>query len=202
MNETIDIFIISLIKMNRMKRLKDILCKDADLKQRLEQQRERLYRLVYSWSHNPALSDDLVQETMVKALKNIRQLSKPESLRPWLNGILVNCWKDHFRQKREFENIDDQILYEYETPERQYERQHICKTIRKSITALPVGQRQVLTLVDLEGSSYAEVAEILQIPIGTVMSRLCRARKTLGENLLDMKQFKEIDNVVVIRYPE
>ena len=54
------------------------------------------------------------------------------------------------------------------------------------MTILPVGQRQVLTLVDLEGSSYAEVAEILQIPIGTVMSRLCRARKTLAEKLLEI----------------
>lgn len=165
--------------------LKNILCKDGNLKQRLEQQRVRLYRLAYSWSHNPTLSDDLVQDAMVKAIKNVRQLRNPEALNPWLNGILANCWKDHFRQKREYEDIDEQVLYETNTPESQYEKQHICKTIRQAVTNLPVGQRQVVTLVDLEGSSYAEVAEILQIPIGTVMSRLCRARKLLAEILLE-----------------
>lgn len=165
--------------------LKNILCKDSNLKLRLEQQRVRLYRLAYSWSHNPALSDDLVQDTMVKAIKNVRQLRNPEALHSWLNGILANCWRDHFRRKREYEDIDDQVLYETNTPEHQYEKQHICKTIRAAITILPVGQRQVITLVDLEGSRYAEVAEILQIPIGTVMSRLCRARKTLAEKLLE-----------------
>lgn len=187
MDETIDVFTISLMQMNSMKRLKDIFCGDGSLKQRVEQQRERLYRLAYSWSHNPTLSDDLVQETMVKALKNIQQLRNPDAINQWLNGILANCWKDHFRQNREFEDIDEQILYEQDTPEHQYEKQHICKTIRASLTTLPVGQRQVITLVDLEGSSYAEVAEILQIPIGTVMSRLCRARKALAEKLLEIQ---------------
>ncbi|MCK5091046.1 MAG: sigma-70 family RNA polymerase sigma factor [Gammaproteobacteria bacterium] len=164
-----------------------ILCTDSSLKEALQQQRMRLYKLAFSWSHNASLSDDLVQETMVKALKNIRQLRKPDAINQWLNGILANCWKDHFRQHREFEDIDEQILYEQDTPEHQYERQHICKTIRTTLTTLPVGQRQVITLVDLEGSSYSEVAEILQIPIGTVMSRLCRARKALAEKLIDVK---------------
>ncbi len=170
-----------------MSLFKKFLCTDSSLKETLKQQRSRLYRLAFSWSHNASLSDDLVQETMVKALKNIRQLRKPEAINPWLNGILANCWKDHFRQHREFEDIDEQVLYEQDTPEHQYEKQHICKTIRATLTTLPVGQRQVITLVDLEGSSYSEVAEILQIPIGTVMSRLCRARKMLAEKLLEIQ---------------
>lgn len=185
MDETIDVFTIGQIQMSSMKRLKNIFCGNGNLKQRTEQQRERLYRLAYSWSHNPTLSDDLVQETMLKALKNIRQLRDPDAINPWLNGILANCWKDHFRRHREHEDIDDQILYEKDTPEHQYERQNLCKTIRASLTTLPVGQRQVITLVDLGGSSYSEVAEILQIPIGTVMSRLCRARKILADRLLE-----------------
>lgn len=186
-------------KNDKMSFLKNIICRDGNLKQRLDQQRSRLYRLAYSWSHNPALADDLVQEAMVKALKNIRQLRNPEALNPWLNGILANCWRDYFRRRREFEDIDQQILQDHDTPEHRYEQQDICRSIRAAITTLPMGQRQVLTLVELEDASYAEVAEILQIPIGTVMSRLCRARKTLTEILLEAEQTATAPNIRAIR---
>ena len=57
--------------------------------------------------------------------------------------------------------------------------------VREAIATLPNGQRQVLTLVDLEGCSYIEVANILGVPVGTVMSRLCRARRALKARLID-----------------
>ncbi|MFO7484116.1 sigma factor-like helix-turn-helix DNA-binding protein, partial [Oceanibaculum nanhaiense] len=61
----------------------------------------------------------------------------------------------------------------------------VVSGVRAAIGTLPLGQRQVLTLVDLEGCSYIEVANILGVPVGTVMSRLCRARRALKESLLD-----------------
>jgi len=64
-------------------------------------------------------------------------------------------------------------------PEGYAERQEAVIRVRTAIAALPLGQRQVVTLVDLEEFSYAEVADIMAIPIGTVMSRLCRAREAL-----------------------
>ena len=60
--------------------------------------------------------------------------------------------------------------------------------MQRAIAILPQGQRQVVTLVDLEGFSYAEVAEIVGIPTGTVMSRLNRARKALSQQLLELKE--------------
>ena len=60
----------------------------------LEKRRELLYRLAYSWCHNSALADDLVQDAMVKALKNARQLKDAAAIKSWLSKILANCWFD------------------------------------------------------------------------------------------------------------
>ena len=68
----------------------------------------------------------------------------------------------------------------------------MVESVRNSIARLPEGQRQVITLVNLEGFSYAEVAEILDIPVGTVMSRLSRARGTLAEYLLTYKTNQDL----------
>lgn len=157
-----------------------------DLQNELNLIRPRLYRLAYSWSHNTALADDLVQETMIKALKNIGQLRDPSLLNSWLFSILANCLRDHFRQHKEMDDIDelDEYLYSHDkTPEEEHSQSQIVVRVRNAVAKLPLGQRQVLTLVDLEELSYIEVAETLDIPIGTVMSRLCRARQAL-KNLL------------------
>jgi RNA polymerase sigma-70 factor (ECF subfamily) len=160
------------------------LCKHQQFKQTLAEYRENLYRIAYSWCHNPALSDDLVQETLAKALKNSSQLRDPKTIKAWLYRILSNCWRDHFRRSRDTVDIDDVVLVERDTPDMQHDRQQVIQRVRNAIAYLPMGQRQVITLVDLEGCSYIEVAQILEVPIGTVMSRLSRARTALKERLL------------------
>jgi RNA polymerase sigma-70 factor (ECF subfamily) len=158
--------------------------KNRALHQALEESRGRLYRIAYSWCHNPALADDLVQETLTKALKYSDQLRDPNTIRSWLYKILTNCWRDHFRRNRETVDIDDVVLVDDHDAQDHQERMEVVEKVRAGIATLPVGQRQVLTLVDLEGCSYIEVAEILEVPIGTIMSRLCRARRALKEALL------------------
>lgn len=160
------------------------LYKNREMRKTLEESRGRLYRIAYSWCHNAALADDLVQETLTKALKHSDQLRDPNTIKSWLYKILTNCWRDHFRRSRETVDIDDVVLVEESTPELNQQRVEIVERVRAGIATLPVGQRQVITLVDLEDCSYIEVAEILEIPIGTVMSRLCRARRALKEVLL------------------
>jgi len=156
-------------------------------RQRIEAFRPRLFRLACSWCHNPDLADDLVQETLYKALKNARQLRDMDTLDSWLFSILNNCWRDHFRRQRKIEDIDNVVLIEEVTPSHLAEQQNIVDKVRGAVALLPAGQCQVLTLVDLEGLSYLEVAEVLDIPIGTVMSRLCRARKALASRLLEFQ---------------
>jgi RNA polymerase sigma-70 factor (ECF subfamily) len=151
----------------------------------LEKRRDLLYQIAYSWCHDAALSDDLVQETMLKALKNAKQLNNPEAIRGWLSKILANCWYDYLRRRKETVDLDQLPYDEYEHQGDTNERQDIIDRVRASIARLPVGQRQVITLVDLAGFTYAEIAEILEIPIGTVMSRICRARKALKNSLAE-----------------
>lgn len=165
----------------------NLFCRSREFRQGLERSRRSLYRAAYAWSHDPALADDLVQETLARALKNGGQLRDHAALESWLFGILMNCWRDHFRRARPTEDIDNHPLTHNQTPEKAHEQQRITHRVRAAVAGLPEGQRQVLTLVDLEGFTYAEVAEIMAIPIGTVMSRLCRGRRALAGKLLDFK---------------
>jgi RNA polymerase sigma-70 factor (ECF subfamily) len=149
------------------------------IRKELEKRRELLYKIAYSWCHQPALADDLVQETMVKALRNARQLNDTKAVKAWLTRILANCWYDHLRSRRDMVDIESLSHDKHPSTEDSNERQDIIDRVRNMIEQLPDGQRQVITLVDLAGFSYAEISEILEIPIGTVMSRICRARKAL-----------------------
>lgn len=156
-----------------------------ELQEQLETIRPRLYRLAYSWTHTHDLSDDLTQEALSRAWKNLDQLHEQNGFDKWCFKILINCWRNHLRSQRELVDINDYILQERHTPETLHEQQRITEQVKVAIAALPQGQRQVVTLVDLEGLSYNDVAEILEIPIGTVMSRLCRARNLLAERILE-----------------
>lgn len=157
------------------------------LDKQLSKQRPRLYRLAYSWCGDPMLADDLVQETLSKALLKQDQLKDFSRLESWLFRILHNCWMEYLRTKKPTLDIDDIDLQNDETPEAKLTEQQIVRRVRNAIAVLPLTQRQVITLVDLEGCSYIEVSEILDIPLGTVMSRLSRARTLLKKHLMSIR---------------
>ena len=161
-----------------------LFCKSREFKEQLELLRPRLYRLAFSWTQDHAMSDDLTQEALVKALKNSRQLRDSKKLDSWTFGILHNCYRDSFRKQKPLDNIDDFDFADEHQPDTDYEHNSITLAVRKAVHSLPGNQREIVTLVDLESFSYADVAQILDIPIGTVMSRLCRARKALTHKLL------------------
>lgn len=158
-----------------------------ELVEKIKASRVRLYRLAFAWCHDAVLADDLAQEALTRGLSRLEQLRESERLMSWLFAILNRCWIDHLRARRD--DLDDEILAELPSdlpgPDSHAERQQTVNRVRAAIAALPLGQRQVVTLVDLEELSYAEVAEVLAIPIGTVMSRLCRARGSLRGLLLE-----------------
>ncbi|MHB1585818.1 MAG: RNA polymerase sigma factor [Acidiferrobacteraceae bacterium] len=162
----------------------DLICRPIEFRRNLERARPRLYRLAYSWCRNTSVADDVVQETMIKALRHQRQLRDPQAMDAWLFSILANCYRDHFRRHRDEEDIDEMDLPGDITPETEHAQNQVVRMVRAAIGRLPEGQRQVLTLVDLEGLSYEEVATVLSIPTGTVMSRLCRGRRLLKQLLL------------------
>lgn len=156
------------------------------LRTRIAGCRPALYRLAVAWCHDRVLADDLAQEALAKALAHAGQLRDQDKLRPWLYGILANCWRDHLRALRPAEDIDalgEHWLATVDSTEPSASRAQLARQVRAAIGRLPQGQREVLALVDLEECSYAEVAQILAIPVGTVMSRLSRARNALRERL-------------------
>jgi RNA polymerase sigma-70 factor (ECF subfamily) len=179
--------------------LLDLFCRTTDTRKTLEQKRARLYRLAYAWCHNAALADDLVQDTLTKALQKAGQLRDQNAQDAWLFSILANCYRDHFRRTRDMDDIDDVELSHDLSPETETMRDQVVDRVRAAIARLPEGQRQVVTLVDLEGFSYVEVAQILQIPSGTVMSRLCRARAALKTMLFDELQQQKATKGMLIR---
>ena len=165
------------------------------LKTEFAARRNKLYRIAYAWCHDPALSDDLVQETMYKAIKNASSLRDIETLDTWLYRILFNCWQDYLRVKGR--NVEFIETHDDEQPEHEetYQQAQIVKRVRASIEKLPMPLREAVTLADFAGFSYAEIAEITNVPVGTVMSRLFRARQNLKHQLLefgsdDVAEFK------------
>jgi RNA polymerase sigma-70 factor (ECF subfamily) len=158
----------------------------ARLSHRFGEHRNDLYRMALSWCGDRMLADDLAQEALSRALAKQHQLRDELKLTHWLFRILNNCWREHLRRDHPTVEIEGLVLGSDHTPELGLRKQQVIDRVRSAISHLPLGQRQVITLVDLQGFTYAEVAEVLEIPAGTVMSRVSRARLALKEELLSL----------------
>lgn len=167
-------------------------CNDKIAVQRVQKHRNRLYRLAFSWCHDAMLADDLAQETLSKAIQKLHQLKDESLFDAWLFAILNNQWREYLRKSRPCEDIDDMVFADNQTPDYWHDREQVVDHVRCAISDLPLGQRQVITLVDIEAMSYLAVSEALDIPVGTVMSRLSRARKALQEKLIIKKNLPSI----------
>ncbi|MEO5694213.1 MAG: RNA polymerase sigma factor [Usitatibacter sp.] len=152
------------------------------LRARAEALRPRMYRVALAWTHDPAAADDLVQESLARALERIGQLREAARLEAWIFRIMANCWRDALRARHETLDLDEiaELLESGEPgPEQLHASFQLAQRVRAAVGRLPLGQRQVVALVDLGEFSYADAAAILEVPVGTVMSRLCRARELL-----------------------
>ncbi|MEN8205067.1 MAG: RNA polymerase sigma factor [Pseudomonadota bacterium] len=156
-----------------------MICASPALKRRIADSRDRLYRVAFSWCGDEMLADDLVQEAIETGIRKRRQLRDESKLFPWLYRILNNAWYAHLRKDRTHEMLDDDMPTEDIGPCNICQELELVTRVRAAVASLPRDQRQVVSLVDLGGLPYCEVAETLEIPIGTVMSRLHRARKGL-----------------------
>ena len=176
----------------------DFLCRQREFRNNLHNKRKRLHRVAYTWCQDKVLADDLVQEALTKGFKGLRTLRNVKAMDTWLFDILKNCWRDHLRRARKMEDIDDHLDIEPLILDDESERRQTIKKVRNAVYRLPLGQREVMSLVDMEGFSYAEVAEILEIPVGTVTSRISRARESLRKMLYELETIDK-NNVVHIR---
>ena len=143
----------------------------------------RLKGFAMPFCGTPADADDAVQLTCEKALERWQQWSGTGPLDHWLKKILVNVWRDELRSRKlragpPIDAVPEPRDVEVDPTDRLY-----LDEVNSEIARLPANQRDVLLLVVGEGLSYRETAAMLEIPIGTVMSRLCRARQTLIDKL-------------------
>lgn len=165
------------------------LCTANTLRRQIGEARARLFRVALAWSGDAMLADDLVQETLTLGLQRVHQLREPDRLNAWLYSILNNCWKQHLRRQRPHEDLDEERpCDESYAPDTTVDTLKTVERVREAVSRLPLEQRRVLALVDLEGMAYCEVASVLEIPMGTVMSRLHRGRKTLLTLLDNQRQ--------------
>lgn len=159
-------------------------CANQSVKGRIADARGRLYRVALAWCGDPMLADDLVQETLANGIAKKHQLRDEKRLFPWLYSILNNNWRSYLRARKNHDELNDQLADDTAIgPRSNCQELELVEQVRAAVASLPLEQRQVIALVDLEEFSYCDVAQVLEIPIGTVMSRLHRARKNLLSRL-------------------
>lgn len=142
----------------------------------------KLRRFAYSLTGNMQDGDDLVQAACEKALRNADQFIPGTRMDSWMYRILQTLWIDDRRKaQRRGAAVDPDEVHlsdDGKAASLPEDRMMLART-RAAMAALPEGQREVLALIAVEGLSYREAAETLNIPVGTVMSRLSRARDAL-----------------------
>lgn len=146
----------------------------------IEAEIPRLRRYARALARDPALADDLVQDCLERALGAWNQRRPDGSLKAWLFAILHNTWRNRLR--REAIRPDNAVLEDDEAGPQasggQWERLEI-RDLEAALARMPEEQRALLLLIAVEGLSYGEAAQVQGVPLGTVMSRLTRARDRL-----------------------
>lgn len=151
-----------------------------------------LYRTALRLTRSPADAEDLVQDTYLKAFRAVDSFEPGTNLRAWLFTILHNTFRNRLRDRaREPVDADSETVERAanlpaaagDTPEALLLRDVLAPELQAAIDDLPAAFRQAVWLRDVEEFSYADIAEMLQIPIGTVMSRISRGRRLLFERL-------------------
>ncbi len=164
----------------------------------------QLYTAALRMARNPADAEDLVQETFLKAYRAYDSFEEGTNLKAWLYRILTNTYINKYRKDKrrpsetDLGEVEDLYLYRRVSGDQSAEASRSAEDavleglvesdIKEAVESLPETFRVPVLLADLEGFAYKEIADILDIPIGTVMSRLHRGRKALQQALWDFAQ--------------
>jgi RNA polymerase sigma-70 factor (ECF subfamily) len=160
---------------------------------------DSLYNMAFRLTRNAEDAEDLVQETYFKAYKHYDKFEAGTNIKAWLFRILKNSFINNYRKRQAQppqsafseieESLENLVAHQdagqrIKDPEQEILDTILDEDVQKAIDALNEDYRLVIHLVDLEGFSYKEAAEILEVPVGTVMSRLYRGRRMLEQVLL------------------
>lgn len=158
---------------------------------------DHLYRVAFHLAKEDDEAQDLVQETFVRALGAYEQFTPGSNMKAWLTKILYNFFFDHFHQKKRWISVEDRtgegdegsdywdrVPAQNPGPENQILLKERNTKITAALSKIPEEFRAAILLVDMGDFSYAEAAEILSCPVGTVRSRLSRGRRLLYQLLM------------------
>lgn len=154
--------------------------------------------VVHRMCGDAQLAEDAAQETFIRAWQNLPSHRPGTPLRNWLYRIAVNAGTDMLRRERRIlpDDIDDLRLTDGNpSPEHQVSQKERARLVQSAILSLPEASRAVLVLREYEGLSYQEISSTLDIPVGTVMSRLNYARNTLKTKLQPQSSLLEVEHV-------
>lgn len=160
---------------------------------------DSLYNTAFRMTRNSEDAQDLVQETYFKAYRHYDKFQEGTNFKAWLFKILKNSFINNYRKKQSrplqtdfaeiedaFENrLSDEVSRKIKSPEEEFLKDVLDEDVQQAMDELPDDYRMAIVLADLEGFSYKEIAEILEVPLGTVMSRLYRGRKLLEHTMLE-----------------
>jgi RNA polymerase sigma-70 factor, ECF subfamily len=168
---------------------------------------DSLYRTALRMTGNPADAEDLVQETYLRAFRSISQFKPGTNLRAWLFKIQTNSFINDYRKRSRrprstsLDDVEEYYLYSHLVESGIQPAQSVTEDdilaqiddadVFQALDELPENFRQVVLLADVEGFAYREIADIMEIPVGTVMSRLHRARRRLRDHLLAIRATRE-----------
>jgi RNA polymerase sigma-70 factor (ECF subfamily) len=162
----------------------------------VEKYQRRLGRLISRFVRNAAEAEDVTQEAFIKAYRALPAFRGDSAFYTWLYRIGINTAKNHLvaqgrraptstpfdaEDAEEFE--DAALLHEVSTPENELMSKQVVEVVNSSLQELPDDLRTALTLREIEGLSYEEIAAVMDCPIGTVRSRIFRAREAIAANL-------------------
>ena len=163
---------------------------------------DSLYRTALRLTHDRTDAEDLVQDTYLKAFRAAESFKAGTNLRAWQFTILHNTARNRIRDRaREAVDVDSEVVEramtgdsgfgirdsQGDTPESLLIRETLAPELRQAIDELPAAFRQAIWLRDVEEFTYAEIADMLSIPIGTVMSRISRGRQLLFQRLSHLR---------------
>lgn len=150
----------------------------------IRRHREGVVNVVYRMCGDAHLAEDAAQEAFIRAWRHLPKFRPRSPFRNWLYRIATNVALDVLRRERPTIGLDElSLASSAKGPQERVEQEERGEQVRRAVLALAPGSRTVLVLREYEGLSYREIAETLEIPIGTVMSRLNYARKCLRESL-------------------